>query len=308
MKMINALRILALSALLLPAVAAADSRNTFEEELSVPDALHLEVETGSGSIDIDTGPSGSVSVVGKVKVNRNGLFRRGSDADEIIQHVLDNPPVELSGDTLVIGKIEDSSIRRRVSISYTIVVPADTAVKAKSGSGSIEVNDIAASVEVRAGSGRLRLANIGGPVTAKAGSGSIRAEGVAGAFTGSTGSGSIYMSQTAPGDVKVSTGSGGMELTGVVGALKASAGSGRIRIDGRQEGDWKVDAGSGSVRIRLPEDAAFTLDAETGSGGIDIDHPLTVQGKVSKRHLSGDVRGGGHLLRIDTGSGGVRVE
>ena len=308
MKTINALRILVLSALLLPAVAAADSHNTFEEELSVPDALHLEVMTGAGSIDIDTGPSGSVSVVGKVKINRKGLFRRGADADEIIQHVLDNPPIELSGDTLVIGKIEDSNIRRRVNISYTIVVPADTAVKAKSGSGSIDVNDVAASVEVRAGSGRLRLANIGGSVTAKAGSGSIRAEGVAGAFTGSTGSGSIFMSQTAPGDVKVSTGSGGMELTGVAGALKASAGSGRIRIDGRQEGDWKVDAGSGSVRIRLPEDAAFTLDAETGSGGIDIDHPLTVEGKVSNRHLQGDVRGGGHLLLIDTGSGGVRIE
>ena len=76
MKTINAFKILVLAALLVPAVAAADSRNTFEEELSVPDALHLEVTTGSGSIDIDVGPGGSVSVVGKVKVNRRGLFRR----------------------------------------------------------------------------------------------------------------------------------------------------------------------------------------------------------------------------------------
>jgi DUF4097 and DUF4098 domain-containing protein YvlB len=116
------------------------------------------------------------------------------------------------------------------------------------------------------------------------------------------------MSQTSPGDVKVSTGSGGMELVGVVGALKASAGSGRIRVEGRQEGDWKLNAGSGSVRIRLPEDAAFTLDAETGSGGIDIGYPVTVEGKISKRHLRGDVGGGGHLLRIDTGSGSIRIE
>ena len=308
MKTIHALRILVLSSLLLPALTAADSHNTFVEELSVPDALHLEVNTGSGSIDINTGPGGSVSVVGKVKVKRGGLFRRGGDADEIIQHVVENPPIELSGDTLTIGHIEDRSIRRRVSISYTIVVPADTAVKAKTGSGSIEINDVRASVEARSGSGRLRLSNIGGSVTAKAGSGSIRAEGVAGTFTGSTGSGSIYMSQTSPGDVKVSTGSGGMELTGIVGALKASAGSGRIKVDGRQEGEWKIGARSGSVRVHLPEDAAFTLDAETGSGGIDIDHPLTIEGKISRRHVRGDVRGGGHLLRIDTGSGGVRIE
>ena len=308
MKTIHALRILVLSSLLLPALTAADSHNTFVEELSVPDALHLEVNTGSGSIDIDTGPGGNVSVVGKVKVNRGGLFRRGGDADEIIQHVVENPPIYLSFVTLTIVNIEDRSIRRRVSISYTIVVPADTAVKAKTGSGSIEINDVSASVEARSGSGRLRLSNIGGPVTAKAGSGSIRAEGVAGEFTASTGSGGIFMSQTAPGDVKVSTGSGGMELTGIAGALKASAGSGRITVDGRQEGDWKIDAGSGSVRVNLPADAAFTLDAETGSGGIEIDHPVTVMGKVSKRHLHGDVRGGGHLLRVDTGSGGVRIQ
>lgn len=308
MKSKNLFKILTLTALLVPALATADSHDTFVQELSIPDATMLEVETGSGSIEINTAPGREASITGKVKVNRRGFFRRAPDADEIIREVVENPPIELSGDTLSVGDIKDRRIRKNVSISYTIVVPIDTAVKAKAGSGSIEVNDVAASVEARTGSGRVRLSNIGGPVTAKAGSGSIRAEGVAGAFTGSTGSGSIYMSQTAPGDVKVSTGSGGMELSGVAGALKASAGSGRIKVDGRQEGDWKIGAGSGSVRVDLPDDAAFTLDAETGSGGIDIGYPLTIEGKISKRHLRGDVAGGGHLLRVDTGSGSVTIK
>lgn len=308
MKAIQTLRLLILCALLAPALATADANDTFSRELGVPAAITLDVSTGSGSIDITTGPGRSVSITGKVQANRGGLFRRLRDADEIIRQVVENPPIELEGETLKVGHIKDRSIRDRVSISYTIVVPADTAVKAKAGSGSIDVSDVMAGIEVRSGSGRLRLSNIGGPVTAKAGSGSIRAEGVAGPFTASTGSGGIFMSQTAPGDVKVSTGSGGMELTGIVGALKASAGSGRIRVDGRQEGDWKIGAGSGSVRVDLPDDAAFTLDAETGSGGIDIGYPLTIEGKISKRHLRGEVSGGGHLLRIDTGSGSIHVE
>ena len=98
MKTIQALRILVLSALLLPALAAGDSHNTFAEELSVPDALHLAVNTGSGSIDIDTGPAGSVSVVGKVKVSGGGLFSSGGNTDKIIRAVVENPPIELSGD------------------------------------------------------------------------------------------------------------------------------------------------------------------------------------------------------------------
>lgn len=308
MKPIKILGIFTLTALLAPAPAMADSHDTFTQEMSIPDSFTLDVSTGSGSIDISTAPGRDVRIIGKVKADRNGLFRRVANADEIVRQVIENPPVELQGNTLSVGKIKDRSIRGKVSISYTIVVPADTEVRAKAGSGSIEIDDVAAGVEARSGSGRLSLANIGGPVAAKAGSGSIRAEGVAGAFTASTGSGGIYMSQTAPGDVDVSTGSGGMELTGVVGALKARAGSGRIRVAGRQEGDWKIGAGSGSVRVDLPDDAAFTLDAESGSGGIDIGYPLTIEGKVSKRHLRGDVAGGGHLLKVDTGSGSVRIE
>ena len=117
----------------------------------------------------------------------------------------------------------------------------------------------------------------------------------------------IYLLQTAPGDVVISTGSGSSELNGVIGAVRASAGSGSITIDGRQEGEWRIRTGSGSVRVHLPEDAAFDLDAESSSGGIEIDHPLTVEGRITRTKLSGKVRGGGPLLFIDTGSGGIRI-
>lgn len=300
------LRIIALSLLVLPALALA-ADGTFEERLSVPAGTMLEVGTGSGSIDITSGPGRDVVVIGKVRVNRESFWNRG-DADEILQQVLDNPPVELSGERLIVGHFKDRGIGRRVSVSYEIVVPADTSVDAKAGSGSVSVRDIAAPVVVGSGSGRLKVENIGGPVKAKAGSGSIRAEGVAGEFKGSTGSGGIFMSQTSPGDVKASSGSGSIELVGVVGALKANAGSGRIEVDGRQEGDWTIGSGSGSITVRLPDDAAFNLDAESNSGGITLEHPLMVQGKISKRHIRGEVRGGGPLLRVDTGSGGITIE
>jgi DUF4097 and DUF4098 domain-containing protein YvlB len=241
-------------------------------------------------------------------VQRSSFWRRVSNAEEIIQQVIDNPPIEVSDGLVRVGRFEDRSLGKRVSISYKIVVPADSEVLASTGSGSISVNDIAARVDVGSGSGRLKLANIGGSVEASAGSGSIRAEKVAGGFNASTGSGSIYLSQTAPGDVSVSTGSGSTELTGIAGSLKAKAGSGRITVDGRQEGDWRIDSGSGSIRVSLPGDAAFVLDAESNSGGIVVDHPVTIQGKASKKHIRGDVRGGGPLLKIDTGSGGIRVE
>ena len=61
------------------------------------------------------------------------------------------------------------------------------------------------------------------------------------------------------------------------------------------------------MQLTLPGDAAFDLRAESSSGGIEIDHPLTVQGRMTKRVVSGQVRGGGPLLAIDTGSGTIRI-
>lgn len=304
-------RTLVLSILALLGLVAAGNANaaeTFEKRVTLDEAIVLEVDTGSGSIDIRRGSSGEATIVGKIHVNRRSLWRSPADTDETIRRVKENPPVELSDGRLRVGHFRDRDLGRKVSISYEIVVPGDTEVVADTGSGSIKISDIDAPVTADTGSGTITLENIGGAVRADTGSGAIRAEKIAGAFTADTGSGSIYLLQTAPGDVVVSTGSGGSELKGVVGAVRASAGSGRIIVEGRQTGPWSLESGSGSVSVTLPADAAFDLDAETNSGGIVVDHPLTVEGKISKRHIRGTVRGGGTLLEIDTGSGSIRIE
>jgi len=303
-------KILVCAYLLLVGLMAIDARasdGTFEWQATASEPLILNVDTGSGSISVQAGTGDRVTVQGEITVNRRFFFAKPSNSDEIVQALEDEPPVEMSDGHLRVGHIKDRSISRKVSISYDITVPAGTEVIADSGSGSITIADIAAPVRAEAGSGSVKLENIGGPVKADTGSGSIRAEGIDGAFEASAGSGRIYLMQTAPGDVVISTGSGSSELLGVAGSVRASAGSGSITIDGRQAGDWRIRTGSGSVRVTLPEDAAFDLEAESSSGGIEIDHPLTVEGRITRTKLSGKVRGGGPLLFIDTGSGGIRI-
>ena len=310
MKATTKLNTLILSLLLLFGLSAADAfaaDDTFERSFPVRGPLVLDVNTGSGSIKIRSGSGDEVTIDGKIQVHRRFFWGKPHNADELIQEIKDNPPIEMDNGRLRVGPIRDRKLRNRVSISYEIVAPVGTEILAETGSGSITVRDIAAPVDVHTGSGSVRLENITASAKARTGSGSIRAEGIGGAFEGKSGSGSIYLEQTAPGDVVVSTGSGSSNLSGVAGSVRASAGSGRITVDGRQEGDWTLDTNSGSVRVSLPADAAFELDAESSSGGIDIDHPLTVEGRISKKHVVGTVRGGGPLLRIDTGSGRIRV-
>lgn len=304
------IKLLTASALLLVSllamqVQAADG--SFERRLTLSEPVVLDVDTGSGSIRVRSGPGDAATISGEIRVGRGFLWRKPRNADEIVQQVQDDPPIRLTNGRLRVGEFDDRSIGRKVSISYEIVVPEGTEVIADSGSGSITIANISAPVSAEAGSGSVTLDNIGGSAKVETGSGSIRADGVAGDFRGSTGSGGIYLLQTAPGDVVVSTGSGSSELKGIVGSLRARAGSGGVKIDGRMDGDWRINTGSGSVRIALPEDAAFDLQAESSSGGIDVDHPLTVEGRISTREIRGQVRGGGPLLHVDTGSGGIRI-
>jgi hypothetical protein len=327
MKSNSIIKLIALWGLLATALVAVDAEaadGVFEERLNIDQPITLDVDTGSGSIDVVAGSDGEVFIRGEIRVSRRfGI--RPSNWEEMVRQLQEEPPIELSNGRLKVGYIADRSLRKRVSLSFTITAPASSEViadtgsgsvtvvgmsapvNADTGSGSVKLEDITGSVVADTGSGSITLTNIDGDVRADAGSGSIRADGVAGAFHGDTGSGSIYLRQTAPGDVVISTGSGSSELNGVVGSVRASAGSGRITVDGTQRGDWELSTGSGSIRVSLPADAAFDLKAKSNSGGIEIDHPLTVEGKISKRQISGQVRGGGSLLEVDTGSGGITI-
>lgn len=314
----------------LGAAAPSFARDTvaegqFDRTLKVSGSVDLGVTTGSGSISVRTGDASTVHVIGRIRVNSEWHVR-DSDAQDKVKRIEANPPVEQNGNTIRIGDMRDEDLRRNVSISYEIVVPADTRLRADTGSGSQELDGIKGPVEATAGSGSLRISHISGEVRATtgsghvtleaiqgsvragAGSGSIHADGVAGGLVAHSGSGSIEFSQTAPGDVEAQTGSGSIDLRGVKGRVDAHTGSGSVRVEGSPTGDWRVHSSSGGVTLRLPSDAAFELEASTGSGGITTTHEITMSGSYSRHELRGKSHGGGPMINVSTSSGPIRVE
>jgi hypothetical protein len=277
---------------------------TFDRMLNVGEPLELDVQTGSGSIDVRAGAAGKVEVHGEIRV---GGWSHGA-ADDILEKVKASPPIELDGNKLRIGRLDDSLWQKNVSISYTIVVPAATQLRSRTGSGSQTATGLAGPVHLESGSGSVEIRDIAGAAEASTGSGSIHANGIGGAFTGNAGSGQIEVVQTAPGDVVASTGSGSVELKGVDGAARVRTGSGSVTIDGKPTGPWDLETGSGSVRARMAPDAAFTIDARAGSGGVSTSQPVTIAGAVARGELHGQVRGGGPTVRIRTGSGGISLD
>ena len=309
----------ALAVSAIPAQAAA--RGSFQRTLTVTGPVDLDVSTGSGDIDVRSGAVGSVQVTGRIKVSG-----WSGDGDEKVRKLEQNPPIQQNGNSIRIGYITDPELRHNVSIDYQIVVPQATTltshtgsgdqkidgikgpVEARSGSGDMHLSAIGSRAEAHTGSGDLQMQNISGDVHARTGSGNIQADGVAGGFDAETGSGDIGLRQTASGEVRVRTGSGGVDLHGVRSMVNADTGSGDVTVEGTPGGEWKLSAGSGTIKLRIPREAGFDLDASTSSGDIELSHTVAVSGNISKHSIHGKAGNGGSLVEVRTGSGNIEID
>jgi len=249
------------------AAQSVQARGGFERTLTVNGSVDLSVRTGSGSIQIRTGAADRVQIVGRVTASS---WRDGIDPAERVRRVESAPPILQTGNVIRLGDTRDDPTYRNVGITYELVVPANTRVHAQTGSGSQTIGSVDGAVTAQTGSGSIRIERAGGSLQAQTGSGHIEAESVGG-------------------DVRAQTGSGSVEIRQIVRA------------------DVNVHTGSGSVRLTLPPDAAYTLDAQTGSGSITTSQPVTVQGRVRRNHVTGTVRGGGNTVRVRTGSGSIAI-
>jgi DUF4097 and DUF4098 domain-containing protein YvlB len=297
--------LLALTLLLRGPLATASVQGSFERTYSVSGAVDLEVLTHTGDISVRAGPPGTLTVKGKIHVGNRVLW--GNRAGEVSE-IEKDPPIRQSGNSIRIDYLRQHDI----FVDYEITAPSDTALRTHSGSGDQEVGGLKGTVLLETGSGDLRLSDIASSqVRLHSSSGDIVVQEISGPVTAEAGSGNIRVEEKGEGEMRIRTGSGNIEVRGVRGTLWAESGSGNAEISGAIIGGWELRTGSGDVDLRLPADAAFELDATTGSGSIVTDRAvsITVQGDLrkSERTIRGKVAGGGPQLSIRTGSGDIRI-
>ena len=67
-----------------------------------------------------------------------------------------------------------------------------------------------------------------------------------------------------------------------------------------------VETRNGGIRLNLPKGFSAQLEAGTTHGGISVDFPVTVQGRIGSR-LATTIGSGGPTLRAITTNGGVTI-
>src|SRR5687767_13274207 len=130
----------------------------FERTLTASGPATLDVQTGSGSIEIRRGTAGTVRIVGRIRANRG--FWNSSSADERVRAIEMTPPIAQAGSTIEVGRFPRRDMDRNVSISYEITVPDDTEVRSRTGSGSQDIDAVRGPIQAETGSGRIRIGRI----------------------------------------------------------------------------------------------------------------------------------------------------
>jgi len=112
------------------------------------------------------------------------------------------------------------------------------------------------------------------------------------------------------GQVKLHTINGGVTLTNVNGDVHGDTKNGGVTI--ALSGDhWDgqgldVETHNGGINMTMPENYSASLEASTVNGRINVDFPITVQGRIG-RELTTTIGAGGARIRAVTTYGGVNI-
>src|SRR5689334_17249650 len=103
---------------------------------------------------------------------------------------------------------------------------------------------------------------------------------------------------------------GGVVLKRVGGAVRGSTTNGGLVIElagDRWDGEMlDVRTTNGGVIMSIPENYSAHLETGTVNGGISVDFPVTVQGRINKE-LAVNLGSGGATVKATTTNGGVRI-
>ena len=206
------------------------------------------------------------------------------------------------------------------SVDYVIAVPANAAVTLKSVSGNIYVTNVRGEVRAEAVSGDVNIGGTPNVAVAKTVSGDVLARdiGTDTALVLSTVSGTVVGTGLKVRTLEAGSVSGDVRLTGSqIERLEAKSVSGNIEFDAplSRGGRYEFTSHSGNVRIVLTGNTGFELDADTFSGSVRSDVPVTLRSigrtererRGSTRAIRGTFGDASAILSVRSHSGSVVI-
>jgi DUF4097 and DUF4098 domain-containing protein YvlB len=206
------------------------------------------------------------------------------------------------------------------SVDYVIAVPAGATVSLKSISGDISVTNVRGEVRAETVSGDVNISGTPNVAIAKTISGDVTAQNIGTQTTLvlSTISGTVLGTGLKVRALEAGSVSGNVRLVGSeVERLEAKSVSGNIEFDAplTKGGRYEFTSHSGNVRLMLSGNTGFDLDADTFSGSVRSDVPVTLRAmgrteqtrRGSNRAIRGTYGDASAFLSVRSHSGSVVI-
>jgi len=273
-----------------------------------------------GDVQITGANAATVKVTGR-KLIRSFDQRSADHLDQVT-------PLEIAGDSnrVVIGMRNPGGPLRLVTGTVEIAVPRGASIEAQGRNGNVRISNVEGAVNLSGRGEDIDLQDIGGPVSisgVRYGSVQLRNVSKPLHFDGPQAQFSIEKLpgelRLAPGDFSgsnwggpahVSMRSRDVQISDFTGSLAVSVERGDIELRPIRLplAHIEAHARSGDIRLSLPPDAQFTLDASTNNGEItnDFGGALKLDSSGRRATLRG-AAGSGPAIEIQTERGQIVV-
>ncbi len=272
-------------------------------EIRVPARFSLDLETRGGSVTVER-------LEGELRaVTAAGSIRTGDVSGPV--------RVETAGGSIELGNL-GNRVEARTAGGHIRVGDVQGDVLLETSGGRIYVGRATGAVRAATAGGDVLIGGSGADVYAQTAGGKIRIGETGGRVRAETAGGSIFV-DAARGPVQVQTAGGSIDLLRVRSGVEATTVAGRIQAQftGTRESyqPSTLENSFGDIEVFLPADLPLTIQAEilqSMGHTITTEFPLQVKSRGSEfgpRQVegSGNLNGGGELLRLRTTGGNIVI-
>lgn len=255
--------------------------NTVERTFEVTGQAHLSLANISGSVDIEPGDDGVITVSAIKDTTRGDAENTRIEMEQ-----------DANGAVMVKTEFGNSFWRWKgepCHVTYTVRVPRETSVQLRCVSSRGVVNGLSGAFDLSAVSGDLAVSDLSGDVKASVVSGRLTAQKLQGPAHIDTVSGAVTISSSNLTSLHLSTVSGNVSVESPLG-----------------DGPYKFNSVSGDVKLTVPADTKVTVDSKSLSGRLMANLPVTYSNKQGQhRHMQ--LQGGGVSVDFDSVSGALMI-
>lgn len=267
---------------------------TLERNFTVPIPARLVVENIRGSVHVQPGEAGQISVKA---VKHSGSGDANRTKVEMTQ--------DEDGSVRVRTRFQETgwltfSPRRACKVDYTILVPPSCSVNTSSVSAAVDLHGIEGQVQVATVSGAQTLKDLSGSLDLNTVSGCVRGEALSGQLQLETVSGNVRFEECSFSSLRGATVSGDLSFETSL-----------------SDGPYRFNAISGNVRLVVPPGTGCRVRTSTMSGRFNTSLAITgSRSQGGKRSFDLESGGpqvdctsvSGDLILIHQGSGEEQAE